>query len=117
MGWPSPPSAFSRKSPPFYVCELTPLSFKLILKNTALFYKIVDDRLLLAVKSAGQGTHESMEWLYDRGQYTNSFSVILPDNTIIRFVRILAPYGQIQIRRILNSVAGMRKFRDSSEAT
>ena len=82
MGWPSPPSAFSRKSPPFYVCELTPLSFKLILKNTALFYKIVDDRLLLAVKPAGQGM----------GHCTNSISVILADNTIIRIFRIVAPY-------------------------
>jgi len=37
---------------------------------------------LLAVKPAGQGM----------GHCTNSISVILPDNTIIRIVRIVAPY-------------------------
>jgi len=41
------------------------LSFELLLENTVLFDEIVDDRLLVAVKPAGQGNYEEMERLYD----------------------------------------------------
>jgi hypothetical protein len=36
-----------------------------LLENTVLFDEIVDDRLLVAVKPAGQGNYEEMERLYD----------------------------------------------------
>jgi hypothetical protein len=41
------------KSYPLFVGELQPLYFKLILKYTIFFNEIVDDRLLTAVKPAG----------------------------------------------------------------
>ncbi|MFV2058061.1 MAG: hypothetical protein ACC707_16470 [Thiohalomonadales bacterium] len=53
--------------------------------------KIVDDRLLVAVNPAGQGNYEEMEGLYDIGHRTNKLSVILSDNNIVRFVRVIAP--------------------------
>ena len=46
----------------------------------------------MAVNRAGQGDYQQMERLYDVGHYTNRFSVILPDNNIIRSGRIFAPY-------------------------
>ncbi|MEN8106702.1 MAG: hypothetical protein ABFS22_01705 [Pseudomonadota bacterium] len=84
---------FHGQSYPLFVGEPKPLPFELILENTVLFYKIVDDPLLVAVKPAGQGNYEEVEGLYDRGHCANRLSVILPDNNIIRFVRIFAPYG------------------------
>jgi hypothetical protein len=56
-----------------------------------LFDDIVDDRLLMAVKSADQSDYEEMESLYDVCHCTNRLSVILLDNNIIRLVRIFAP--------------------------
>jgi hypothetical protein len=40
-----------------------PLSFELLLEHTVLFDEIIDDRLLLAAKPAGQGNYEEMEGL------------------------------------------------------
>ena len=40
-----------------------------------------------------QGDYEEMEGLYIIGHCTNRFFVILPDNNIIRFVRIFDPTG------------------------
>ena len=34
-----------------------------------------------------------MKWLYDVAHCPNRLSVILPDNNIIRLVRIFAPYA------------------------
>ena len=47
---------------------------------------------MVTVKPAGQGKHEGVKRLYDMGHDTNSFPVILLDNTIIRVVQIVAPY-------------------------
>jgi hypothetical protein len=55
---------FHGQSYPLFVGEPKPLPFELILENTALFYKIVDDRLLVAVKPAGQRDYEEVEELY-----------------------------------------------------
>jgi hypothetical protein len=65
----------------------------LLIENTALFDEIIDDRLLVAVKPANQRHNEEMERLYNRCHSSNRLSVILPNNNIIRFVRIFAPYG------------------------
>ncbi|MEN8206773.1 MAG: hypothetical protein ABFS24_12290 [Pseudomonadota bacterium] len=51
------------QSYPLFIGESKPLSFELILENTVLFDEIVDDRLLLAVKPAGQGNYEDVEGL------------------------------------------------------
>jgi hypothetical protein len=69
-----------------------PPSFELLLDYTALFYKIIDNRLLMAIKPTGQRDHQEVEVLYDMGYCTNRLSVILPDNNIIRFIGIFAPY-------------------------
>jgi hypothetical protein len=69
------------------------VSFELLLENTVLFDEIIDDRLLVAVKPAGQRNNEEMERLYNRCHSSNRLSVILPDNNIIRFIRIFAPYA------------------------
>ena len=45
-----------------------------------------------AVKPAGQGDYKELKGLYDMDHCTNGLSVILPDNNIIRLVRIFAPY-------------------------
>ena len=37
----------------------------LLSKNTIPFYKVVDDRLLAAVKPTGQGDYEEVEGLFD----------------------------------------------------
>jgi hypothetical protein len=63
-------------------------------RNTLfLFDEIIDDRLLVAIKLAGQGNYEEMEGLYDMGHCQNRLSVILFVNNIILFLRIFAPYG------------------------
>ncbi len=54
---------------------------------------ILIDRLLMAVKPAGQGNYEEVEGLYDMGHCTNRLSIIFFDNNIIQFVRIFAPYA------------------------
>ena len=41
---------FHGQSYPLFVGEPKPLSFELLLENTVLFYKIIDDCLLVAVK-------------------------------------------------------------------
>jgi hypothetical protein len=56
---------FHGQSYPLFVVEPKPLSFELFLEHVVLFDEIVDDRLLLAVKPAGQGNYEEMERLYD----------------------------------------------------
>jgi hypothetical protein len=43
---------------PLFIGEPKPLSFELILKNTALFDEIAGDRLLMAVQPAGPGDYE-----------------------------------------------------------
>ena len=63
-------------------------------RNTLfLFDEIIDDRLLVAIKLAGQGNYEEMEGLYDMGHCQNRLSVILFVNNIILFLRIFAPYA------------------------
>jgi hypothetical protein len=42
----------------------------LILEDTVLFDEIVDNRLLVAVKPAGQGDYEKVEGMYDIDHYT-----------------------------------------------
>ena len=69
-------------------------SVKLIFENAVFFDQIVDDDLLVAVKPAGQGNYEEMERMYDVCHCTNRLSIILPDNDIIRLVRIFAPYDR-----------------------
>jgi len=44
---------------PQAIGEAKPLPFELILKNTVLFDEIVYDRLLVAVKPAGQGDYSA----------------------------------------------------------
>ncbi len=78
-----------------FVGEAKPLSFELFLEHTVLFDEIVDDYLVLALKPAGQSAKQQMEGLYDVGHCTNRLSVILPDNNIIRLVRICAPYDRV----------------------
>jgi hypothetical protein len=51
---------------------------------------------LVAVKPAGQSDCEEVERLYDIGHCANRLSIIMPDNNIIRFVRIFAPYGHTE---------------------
>jgi len=84
--WPSRPVAYAVRR------SSRPLSFELILENTVLFDELINDRLLLAVKPAGQGDYKEMERLYGDCHYTNRLSLILFDNNIIQFVRIFAPY-------------------------
>jgi hypothetical protein len=74
------------------VSEPKPPSFELLLEYTVLFDEIVDDVLLVPVEPAGQGDYQQMKWLYDVAHCPNRLSVILPDNNIIRLVRIFAPY-------------------------
>jgi len=78
---------------PLAIGEPKPLPFDLVLKNTVLFVEIVGDRLLTAVKPAGQGDYQGMERLYGVCHCTNRLSTILFDNNIIQFFRIFAPYG------------------------
>ena len=54
---------FHGQSYPLFVGEPKPLSFELLLENTVLFDEIVDDRLLLSVKPAGQGNYKEVEGL------------------------------------------------------
>jgi len=49
------PSKTLRQPYPLFVGEPKPLSFELLLEYTVLFDEIVYDRLLVAVKPAGQG--------------------------------------------------------------
>jgi len=84
---------FHGQSYPLFVGEQKPLSFELILEHTVLFDETIDDRLLLAVKPAGQSNYEEMEGLQNIWHFANRLSVILIDNNIIQFVRIFAPYG------------------------
>jgi len=58
---------FHGQAYPLFVSEPKPLSFELLLEHTVLFDEIIDDRLLLAVKPAGQCDYDEMEGLYDRG--------------------------------------------------
>jgi hypothetical protein len=58
-----------------------------------LFDEIVGDRLLMAVKPAGQGDYEEVGELNYMGHGTNRLSAIFFDYNIIRFVRIFAPYA------------------------
>jgi len=44
------------------------LSFELMIENTVLFDEIVDERLLVAVKPAGQGDCEKVEGHSDQPQ-------------------------------------------------
>ena len=74
---------FHGKSPPLDIGETKPLSLELILEHAVFFYKIVDDRLLLTVKPAGQGDYQQMEGLYDVVHCPNRLSVILFDNNTI----------------------------------
>ena len=78
---------------PLFIAEPKPLSFELILKKTALLDETASDGLLMAVTLAGQGNYQEVERLHDVGHWTNRLSVILPNNNIIRLVRIFAPYG------------------------
>ena len=78
---------------PLFIGEPKPLSFELILKNTALSDETAGDGLLMAVKPAGQGNYQELERLHDMGHWTNRLSIILPNNDIIRLVRVFAPYG------------------------
>jgi len=48
-----------------FVDEAKSLAFKWLLENTVLSDEIVDDRLLVVVKPAGQGNNEKVEGLYD----------------------------------------------------
>jgi len=50
---------------PLFVGEPKSLSFELILEDTVLFDEIVDNRLLVAVKPAGQSDYEKVERMYD----------------------------------------------------
>jgi len=67
------------------------------MKNTVLFDEIAGDRLLMAVKPAGQGDYEEVGELNYMDHCTNRLSSNLSDNNIIRFVRIFAPYGTFMI--------------------
>ena len=77
------------------------LSFELILKKMALLDETASDGLLMAVTLAGQGNYQEVERLHDVGHWTNRLSVILPNNNIIRLVRIFAPYGLSQPARAI----------------
>ena len=83
------------QSHPLFVGEPKSLTSELLLEHTVLLDEIIDDHLLLAVKPAGQRNYEEVEGLYDRGHCQNRLAAILSDNTIIRLVRIFAPYGVI----------------------
>ena len=78
---------------PLFIGEPKPLSFELLLEHTVLFDEIIDDRLLLAVKPAGQHDYEEVEGVYDRGHCPNRIASIFSDNNILRLVRIFAPYA------------------------
>jgi hypothetical protein len=75
-----------------FVGEPKSLSSGLLLEHTVFLDEIIDDHLLLAVKSAGQRNYEEVEGLYDRGHCQNRLAAILSDNNIIRLVRMFAPY-------------------------
>jgi len=51
-----------------------------------------------AVKPACPGDNQQMERFYDVAHCPNRLSVILPDNNIIRLVRIFALYGEGRYR-------------------
>jgi hypothetical protein len=76
-----------------FVGEPKSLPSELLLEHTVLLDEIIDDHLLLAVKSACQGDDKEVERLYSVYHCTNRLSVIIFDNNIIWFVRIFAPYG------------------------
>ena len=80
------------QSPTLIVGELKPLSFELILEDSILFHEIVNDRLLMAIKSSGKSDYQEMERLYNVCYCNNRLSVILFDYNSIRFDRIFAPY-------------------------
>jgi hypothetical protein len=65
--WTTTPAAkdlgLDGQSNPLLIGEPKPLSFQLLLEHTVLFDEIVDDRLLLAIKPAGQGNDKEMEGL------------------------------------------------------
>ena len=61
---------------PLFVGEPKPMSFELLFENTVLPDQIVDDRLLVAFKPAGQGNYEEVKGLYDMGHCANRLSVI-----------------------------------------
>jgi hypothetical protein len=48
---------------PLFIGESKTLPFELLLENTVLFYKIVDDRLLVPTEPSGQGDYEEVEGL------------------------------------------------------
>ena len=48
-----------------------------------------------AINPAGQGDKQQIEGLYDVGHCTNGLSVIFPGSNMVRFARILVPYGQL----------------------
>ena len=58
------------------------------------------DGLLMAAKPADQGNYQDVERLHDMGHCTNRLSVILPNNNIIRLVRVFAPYGLSEHLRV-----------------
>jgi len=60
----------------------------------------------MAVTPAGQGNDQEVERLHDRGHWTNRLSVILPNNNIIRLVRIFAPYAIRQHKSVVNPKPG-----------
>ncbi len=53
------------QSCPLFIDESKTLAIKLILENTVFFDQIVDDRLLLAVKSTGESDGQKLEGSYD----------------------------------------------------
>ncbi len=48
------------QSYPLFIGESKPLPFQLLLEKTVLFYKIVDDRLLVPTEPTGQGDYEEV---------------------------------------------------------
>ena len=93
---------FHGQSYPLFVGEPKSLSSELLLEHTVLLDEIIDDHLLLAVESAGQGDYKEMERLYCVRHSTNRLSLILFDNNIIRLVRVFAPYALLQLREPVN---------------
>ncbi len=50
---------------PLFIGERTVLSIKFTLEKTVVFDQIVDDGLLVTVKSAGQGDDQKLKGMYD----------------------------------------------------
>ena len=82
---------FHGESYPLFVSEPKPLASELVLENTVLRDELVDERLLIAVKPAGQGDNQKVEGLDDGIHCRKRWSVISFAYNIIRFVRVFAP--------------------------